>query len=285
MIQCQCDGRQILFSGDLGRMHDSVMEAPVNIQYTDYLVLESTYGDRLHERVDPLEKLAEIINQTARRGGSILIPAFAVGRAQNLLYYIYQLRSRNRIPHMPFYLDSPMAITASEVFCHFHKEHKLSAALCQQITKMAIYTHTLEESLAIHNSSMPKVIISASGMATGGRVLHHLKDMAPEPKHTILIAGFQAPDTRGAKLIKGATELQIHGQTVPVRARVEFLPNTSAHADYEEILEWLHGFVRAPRAVFITHGERDSAHSLKAKIEAEFGWDCRVPDYLQSVNL
>lgn len=282
------DGQtKLVFSGDLGRLHDPVMEPPSQIQDADYLVLESTYGDRLHETTDPLDQLEGIIAKTAARGGTVVIPAFAVGRAQGLMYYIYKLKQSGRIPDIPVYLDSPMAISATKLLQEHHAEHRLSKDECAAVCASVIYTKTVEQSKAIYsrNNGMLGVVISASGMATGGRVLHHLKHYIGDPRNTVLLAGFQAAGTRGARLAHGETEIKIHGHLYPVRAEISMLDNISAHADYKEILEWLGHFREAPRKVFLTHGEPEAASSLKFKIEEHLGWNVEIPEYKYDVEL
>lgn len=282
------DGQtKLVFSGDLGRPHDPVMEAPAQIQEADYLVLESTYGDRLHETTDPLDQLESIVGKTAARGGTVVIPAFAVGRAQSLMYYIYKLKTAGRIPDIPVYLDSPMAISATKLLQQHHAEHRLSKDECHAVCGSVFYTKTVEQSKEIYNKNngLPTVIISASGMATGGRVLHHLKHFIGDPRNTILLSGFQAAGTRGARLVHGETEIKIHGNLYPVRAEIDMLDNISAHADYQEILEWLGHFREAPRKTFLTHGEPEAASSLKFKIEEHLGWNVEIPEYNQKVEL
>lgn len=281
------DGQtDIVFSGDLGRPTDPLMKEPAQIQSADYLVLESTYGDRLHAREDPLDQLEAIITRTAARGGTLVIPAFAVGRAQSLMYYIYRLKTENRIPDLPVYLDSPMAISATKLLEDHHEEHRLSKQECSSICNSVIYTPTVEQSKAIYtrNNGLPSIIISASGMATGGRVLHHLKHFIGDPRNTILLAGFQAAGTRGARLEHGETEIKIHGDLFDVRAEIDMLGNISAHADYQEILGWLGHFRKAPRRTFLTHGEPEAASSLKLKIEKHLGWTVDIPEYKQMVE-
>lgn len=275
----------ILFSGDLGRANDPVMNPPAQIQQADYVVVESTYGDRLHEKTHPKDVLCDAINETYQDGGTILIPSFAVGRAQSLLYFIYQLLEEKRIPNMAVYLDSPMAINATELMHEHIKEHKLSAKLCQEVFQVAQYVHTPMESKAIYKNPMPKIIISASGMATGGRVLHHLKALASNHRNTIVISGYQAAGTRGADIAAGKKEVKIHGQFVKIKAKVVELPNISAHADYEEVINWLAKMPKPPARVFITHGEPESALSLQEKVEAQLGWDCTIPKYMQTESL
>lgn len=279
-VRFDIDGTQLLFTGDMGRLHDPVMKPPATIQSTDYLIIESTYGNRLHEKSDPQDRIEQIINETAARGGTILIPAFAVGRAQSMLYHLFKLKEAQRIPNLPIYLDSPMSISATKILCKHANEHQLTPEQCRLICGIATYVNTPKESKAIDEQYMPKIIISASGMMTGGRILHHLKVFAPDHKSTILMTGFQAGGTRGARLLAGERELKIHGQIIPVRAQIEYLTNTSAHADYEEMLIWLKKINRTPRKVFITHGESDAAMSLKNHIESQLGWSCEIPDYL-----
>lgn len=272
----------ILFTGDIGRPHDPVMRAPVTIEEVDYLVTESTYGNRLHDTNDPQPQIGNIINQTIKKGGSIIIPAFAVGRAQSLLFYIYQLKKAGEIPNIPVFLDSPMAINATNILCAHKNDHRLSDEQCKQLCDGATYVNTPDESKKLDVQSMPKIIISASGMAEGGRILYHLKAYAPDPKSTLLFTGFQAAGTRGARIINGEKEIKIHGQFTPVRARVEVITSTSAHADYQELLEWLSKFTKPPKKVFITHGEPEAALSLKNKIAEKLGWDCIIPHYQQT---
>ncbi|WP_058388289.1 MBL fold metallo-hydrolase RNA specificity domain-containing protein [Legionella cherrii] len=275
----------LLFTGDMGRPHDCVMQAPSLIEDIDYLVIESTYGNRLHDKTPPTELLKNIINKTVRRGGSIIIPAFAVARAQSILHYIALLKQEQSIPDIPVYLDSPMAINATHILCHHQEDHRLSEQECKNLCDTATYIRTPEESKQLDSNQFPKIIISASGMATGGRILFHLKAYAPHHKNTILFAGYQAGGTRGTRMIQGETEIKIHGQMVPVKAQVESLSNLSAHADYEELLHWLSHFRKPPKKVFITHGEPQAATSLQAKIEQQFGWTCVVPHYQQTEEL
>lgn len=275
----------IVFSGDVGRPFDPLMREPDAVPYADYLVLESTYGDRMHDKESPELKLKKIITETAKRGGKILIPAFAVGRAQAILYYLYQLKKRNEIPNIPIFLDSPMAIDATKLLCNHLEEHRLDKRTCLDVCSIAEYINTPEESKKIDNYSMPMVIISASGMATGGRVLHHLKALGPEERNTILFTGYQAGGTRGDRIVKGEKEVKIHGQRVPINAQVEMIDTLSAHADYQEILSWLENLKTAPKKIFITHGELEAALALKSKIEEKFQWNCLIPDFLQRVDL
>ena len=275
----------LLFSGDVGRFNDPIMRAPTNITGADYLVLESTYGNRLHSKESPEAQLKDIIIKTAKRGGMLLIPAFAVGRAQSLLYYIYRLKQKGEIPNLPVFVDSPLAIDATQIFYQHSAEHRLNLQEANAMCQAAHYIRSQEESKKLDCLAMPSIIISASGMAAGGRVLYHLKMLAPDSRNTILFAGYQAAGTRGADIVNGKQEIKIHGEMIPIRAHVESLTNISAHADYEEILAWLKDFKKPPRKVFITHGEPEAAQALKEKIENQWGWTCVIPSYLQEESL
>ena len=277
--------RSLLFSGDLGRPHSATMLDPAVVRRTDYLVVESTYGNRKHDPADPEDELAEIIVRTAGRGGTVLIPAFAVGRTQTILYHLHRLKAGRRIPGLPIFVDSPMAIDAGEVFRDHPHDHRLSPEECRAMCGVAKEVRDAEQSKGLDRNGMPKIIISASGMATGGRVLHHLKVFAPDPRNTILFAGFQAGGTRGADLVAGARSIKIHGGYVPVRAEVACLDMLSAHADADEILGWLGNFEAPPRLSFITHGEPAAADALRHRIEEQLGWRCRVPDYKDAAEL
>ncbi len=277
--------RSILFSGDIGRPNDLVLAAPARVPGADYLVVESTYGNRLHENSDPLIKLGEVINRTAARGGVVVIPAFAVGRAQNLMYCIHLLKERGIIHNLPVYLNSPMAANATRIYHRHRDEHRLTPEQCDAMCHAATIVNTPDESRALNAKHGPMVIIAASGMATGGRVVHHLKAFAPDQRNAILFAGFQAGGTRGATIVGGATSLRIHGQDVPIRAEVASLDNLSAHADAMEIVQWMRGFSTVPRQTFITHGEPVAADAMRQRIERELRWSCRVPEYLESVSL
>lgn len=278
--------RRITFSGDLGRFDDPVMVAPSPLETTDYLVVESTYGDRVHDHTDPMIELGEIIRETAARGGVVVIPAFAVGRAQNLMYYMHLLKESGGIPGLlPIFLDSPMAKDATAIYNKHRKDHRLSAAQCHAMCHAATIINTVEESKELDRRGGPKVIISASGMATGGRVLHHLKTFADDPRNSILFTGHQAGGTRGAALVDGAGFIRIHGQDVRVRARVANVDSMSAHADSDEIMGWLSALGTAPRRTFITHGEPAASDALRSRIKHELKWDCLVPEQLQEVRL
>jgi metallo-beta-lactamase family protein len=271
------NGVTIAFSGDLGRYDDPLMVDPEPIRQADYVVVESTYGDRLHERRDPTEALAEIVERTVARGGTVVIPAFAVGRAQELLYHLWKLKQAGRLPLIPVYLDSPMAIDASNLYCRHTDDHRLAPEMCRQVCAVATYVRDVEASKALSASPMPKVIISASGMATGGRVLHHLKAFGGDRRNTVLFSGFQAAGTRGRDLIEGRREVKIHGRWIRIEAEIADLSMLSAHADADEIMRWLGGFQSPPRRAFVVHGEPSASEAVRVRIGRELHWDACVP--------
>lgn len=285
MIKLNHADMKIVFSGDLGRPNDIVMFDPENIETADYLIVESTYGNRTHEARDPEDALAELIHATVSRGGTILIPAFAVGRTQSLLFHLYRLKKTNRIPDVPIYVDSPMAIDATEIFADHMKDHRISPAETRTAFAVARYVRTIDESKRLDSDRAPKIILSASGMATGGRVLHHLETYAPNPANLILFAGFQAGGTRGAAMTEGAKTIKMHGHYIPVGAQVENLHMLSAHADADEIMAWLRHFRSPPKMTFITHGEPAAADALRRRVAEELGWACTVPDYRDEAEL
>lgn len=285
IVRFNLDGQSLVFSGDLGRMTTLTMRPPTTIHNADYLVVESTYGNRLHGEMDPEEELGSIVNKVTARGGILLIPSFAVGRAQKVLYLLLRLMEKGAIPRIPLYLDSPMAIEATRLFCKYVNEQALSEDECSRMLESTRFTGTARESKELMQRKEPAVIISASGMATGGRVLHHLKNLGENPNNCILFVGYQAAGTRGQTLIHGGRDLKIHGENVHIRAEVSILDSLSAHADGNELIEWLRRFNKAPRNTFITHGEPASSDSLRMRIGNELGWNCVVPDYLESFEL
>ncbi|HKO51422.1 MAG TPA: MBL fold metallo-hydrolase [Polyangiaceae bacterium] len=272
------DGTRLTFSGDLGRPLDPIMKPAQPLTDTHYLVLESTYGDRRHPQEDPSELLAGIVNRTAEQGGVVVIPAFAVGRAQHLLHALDVLKRARRIPDLPVFLDSPLAIDATEIFRAHEEEHRLTREECRSMFELAKFSKTADDSKAIDASKGPMIVISASGMATGGRVLHHLARFLPDARNTVLLVGYQGAGTRGRSLADGSDELKIHGRYVTVRARIAQVQGLSAHADYAELCDWLKSSKLSPRRVFITHGEPAASDALRRRLRDTFGWDCVVPD-------
>jgi metallo-beta-lactamase family protein len=273
-------GRRILFSGDLGRPDDAIMLAPERPPAADVVVCESTYGDREHPDEDVLAELGPALKRVAARGGTAVVPAFAVGRAQALLHAIAELKAAGELPpSLPVFLDSPMAIHSTDLFARHLGEHRLSAAQCQAMASVATMTRTPDESKAIALQHGPKVIISASGMATGGRVLHHLARYLGDHRNMVLLTGYQAPGTRGASLAHAATQLRIHGKDVAVHAEIVQLASASAHADASQLLAWLKAMPGAPRRVFVVHGDPEASDRLRFRIENELRWQALVPEH------
>lgn len=279
-------GRRIAFSGDLGRYDDPVMRDPEPVPAADYVVVESTYGDRLHDPVDPATELLAVVERTLARGGTLLIPSFAVGRAQSLLYWLWSLRRDGLLdPALPIYLDSPMAINATELLHSHPDDHRLTAEVAQSVCGIATYTRDPEDSMRISADHKPKIVISASGMATGGRVLHHLKAFGPDRRNTVLLAGFQAAGTRGRSLQEGGRQVKIFGEWIHVAAEVTSLGSLSAHGDADELMRWLGGFRSAPREVFVVHGEPQASETFRARIDRDLGWRAVVPRQQQVFGL
>ncbi len=285
MIRLKHAGTSLTFSGDLGRQIDPLFPPPENLPDTDYLVVESTYGDRKHDAADPGIKLAGFIAEAFRNQGMVLIPSFAVGRTQTLLLRLWELRQAGKLPNAPIFVDSPMATNVTDLYAHYPDAHSLGEEKAREVFSIAHYVRDAEESKALSARKGPMILISASGMATGGRVLHHLKAFAPDPRNTILLSGYQAAGTRGAALARGSESIKIQGAYVNVKARVETLENFSAHADAGEILQWMETAVRPPKKVFITHGEPIASDGLRKAVEEKFGWPCVVPEYRDVFDL
>lgn len=285
MIRLRHGGTSLTFSGDLGRQSDPLFPPPDALPDTDYLVVESTYGDRRHDASDPGLKLASHLAEAFRNQGMVLIPSFAVGRTQSLLLRLWELKKTGKLPNVPIFVDSPMATNVTELYSKYPDAHSLGEDQAREVFSIAHYVREAEESKALSKRKGPMILISASGMATGGRVLHHLKAFAPDPRNTILLSGYQAAGTRGAALASGADRIKIQGEYYPVKARVETLENFSAHADADEILKWMESAPRPPKKVFVTHGEPVASDALRKAVEERFGWDCVVPEYRDTVDL
>jgi metallo-beta-lactamase family protein len=285
--------QRVLFSGDLGRPDQPILRDPAQVFNVDYLVVESTYGDRLHgdmkegahSGTDTLHELARVINETTARNGVLVIPSFAVGRTQTLLFNIRELEEQKKIPPLPVYVDSPMAAQATAIFERHRIDYDFQAKILELQGKKILQPRLLhiiqkvEESKRLHDLKARAIIISASGMATGGRIVHHLKHRLPEERNTILFIGYQAAGTRGRAILEGNPAVKIHGEEVAVRAKVENIPGYSAHADYNEILAWLMGFNRPPKKTFIVHGEPEASRALAEKIEKTLHWPTVVPKF------
>lgn len=299
-LRVESAGRTIVFGGDLGRFGRPVLPDPDWPGEADVLLCESTYGDRLHEPDDHAGRLAAIVNDTVERGGRVVIPAFAVGRVEEILYWIDRLEEEKRIPEVPVYVDSPMAVAALAEYRKRIDELELELSspdpgvasiaqverrVCGFCTAKLNVVTSIAESRAVQESSRPAIIISSSGMATGGRVLHHLKRLLPDARNTVLFSGYQAAGTRGRAMEEGAKFTRIHGQQIPVRARIERLDSMSAHADASEIMRWLGMFPKPPKLTCLVHGEPDPMDVLKARIEKELGWAVRTPEHGETVEL
>ena len=275
-LEVKWGGKTIVFSGDLGRYDDPFMFDPEPVRKADYAVIESTYGDRTHPKTDPMEQLGEVIGRTVGRGGTVVIPAFAVGRAQLLLYHIWMLKKAGRFANVAIYLDSPMAINATELLCAHLDDHRFTPDVCMETCNIASYARDVEASKAITSDRMPKVVIAASGMMTGGRVLHHVEAFGGDRKNTILFAGYQAAGTRGAKILEGARSVRMFGKEVEIRAEIASLPALSAHADADELIKWLDGFAAPPARTFIVHGEPEASSHFHDRIQEDLGWPSDV---------
>lgn len=299
-VHVESENKTILFGGDLGRYGRPVLPDPTPVPEADVVLVESTYGDRLHDADDDASKLATVISETAARRGKVIIPSFALGRVEELLYWIGLLESQKRIPELPVYVDSPMA---REVLQEYRARlNELDPEISQMAATngvhqrherdvMAFSTARLRvvasprESQAIQESNVPAIIISASGMATGGRVLHHLKRTLPDERNTILFVGYQSVGTRGRQIRDGAAYTRIHGEEIPIKAHVESFDSMSAHADANEIMRWLGNFTKAPQLTCLVHGEPGPMDTLKARIERELGWTVKTPQQGERISL
>jgi metallo-beta-lactamase family protein len=283
------DGPTILFGGDLGRYGRPVLPDPTAPPEADVLLLESTYGDRIHEPDDDGARLAAIIKDTVAKGGKLIIPAFAIGRVEEVLYWIKKLEDEGKIPKLPVFLDSPMALDALRYYAsrasELDDDIQSAAEIRRFFTARFQPVASAQQSSELVRSKIPSIVVSSSGMATGGRVLYHLQAGLPDKRNTILFVGYQAAGTRGRQLVDGAREVKIRGQFVAVNARVEKLDSMSAHADSQETLRWLGGFTTAPRATYLVHGEPEPMDALKRTIESKLNWNVMTPAHLECVDL
>jgi metallo-beta-lactamase family protein len=284
----------VVFSGDVGRYNQPILNDPITPpSKADVLICESTYGDREHADGDPAELLAQIVNRIAKRGGSIVIPSFAIGRTQTFMYYLRQLEDQQRIPHLPVYVDSPMALSATDLYLKYKEDHDKDYVQVEgadgkgdplNVHEFHL-TRSVEESKAINNVKTPCIIISASGMVSGGRVLHHLAQRLPDARNAVILAGFQAEGTRGRALQEGARSLKLYGQDVPVLAEIVPMGQFSAHAGKSELLRWLTALPSPPKQTYLTHGEPVAAQALQAAIQQKFQWKAAVARYLDTVSI
>ena len=291
MIQFRHKEETILFTGDLGRPSQFLIKRPDSVTDIDYLIIESTYGNRLHQTVDVKERLVEIISRTASSGGTVIVPAFAIGRTQELLFLLRQLDESRRIPRLPIFVDSPMAIDAMRIYSRHLTDSSTELEALQRLDDTPYEwdgvraLRTIAESMQLNSMVHPSIIIAASGMATAGRILHHLKRRIGNHRNTVLFIGFQAEGTKGRLLMEGIKAIKIHGKTYKVEAKIESMDALSCHADYNELLQWLKNFKRPPKRTFLVHGEASASQSLAEKIREEYGWNVHVPSYLETVTL
>ena len=297
-LQLNGQGRRVLFTGDIGRVRDKniapgkvVHSGPTEGESADLLVMESTYGNRPHPTDDPRPELATLIRTAVQRGGSVVVPAFAVERTQKFLFMIKELMESGQIPRVPVYCDSPLAIKAVEIFLKHTEEYteetrRLIGQYGSPLTWPGFtFAQTAQESKKINDSRFPCIIISASGMVTGGRILHHLAQRLPDPKNLVIFIGFQAPGTRGFTIKSGAPEVKIFGEIIPIRAQVAALEQFSDHADTPELLEWLHTFQQKPAATYLVHGEPSASSQLRDAMTKELGWSVQVAQWMQKVEV
>jgi len=282
--------KTLVFSGDLGRYHDPILNPPVTIPFADILFIESTYGDRKNQAVSIEEQLALHIRTTYRNGGVSLIPSFAVGRTQLVLYYLHRLQQKGKIPKIPIYVDSPMAINVTGLYKSYGHYHRLAPSLDDQGTNpyshsQLHYYQSQESSISLNAIKGDAIIISASGMATGGRILHHLYNRLPNENDSIIFVGYQAEGTRGRRLLDGEKTIRMYGIDVDVKASIHYIDGLSAHADQTELLEWADGFTTKPKRTFIVHGEQEASEALAGLLNSELGWNPIVPEYLESFEL
>ncbi|WP_194776750.1 MBL fold metallo-hydrolase RNA specificity domain-containing protein [Pararhodonellum marinum] len=282
--------KRVVFSGDLGRYHDPLLNPPVFTPLADVVIMESTYGNRVNETQNTEEQFGRAIREGFRKGGVIIIPSFAVGRTQLVLYYLHRLQQKGKIPSIPIYVDSPMAIDVTNLYKKYAHYHRLGPSFEEPdanpfLHKNLHYYRHQEESMSLNAIRGDAIIISASGMATGGRILHHLYNRLPNEQDTVIFVGYQAAGTRGRRLLNGEPSVKMYGVNVPVKASIQYIDGLSAHADRDELIEWSEGFTQSPKMVFLVHGEEDASNSLAQNLKDVLGWNVLVPDYLESFIL
>ncbi len=283
--------KNIVFSGDLGRYNDPLLYPPESIRKTDILFIESTYGDRKNPVISPEDDIADVINTAIKRKGCVLIPAFSIGRTQNVLFYIRELYRKNKIPQVPLYMDSPMAISATKLYGQNYDFHKISLNELQssesflQLSNSLKIINSHQASIGLNDIKSNAIIVSASGMMNGGRILHHLYNRLPRKNDTLLLVGFQAEGTRGRRIADGSESVKIFGQDVPIKCHVEKIDGLSAHADQTELIQWIENFEKSPKYTFIVHGEEEASNTFASIIKSQKGWNAIVPKYLESFEL
>ena len=284
-IELHIDDKIFVFSGDIGQDDDMLMFAPQKPRKADYVFLESTYGNRIHPKNDSLFELETIINNTYQKGGTVIIPSFAVERVQTMMYLIWQLKKENKIPNIPYIIDTPMGISVLDVFKENRNWHKLSFEECDEMCKVFTLISEFQESMNAVFDKRPKVVIAASGMITGGRVLSYLEQLIDKPETTIVLVGFQAEGTRGRKLLEGEKEIKIYGKYYPIVANILSIESLSAHADQKDLLNWLSDLETKPKKVFLVHGENQAADELRLKINEHYDFECKAPFLGQIIEI
>jgi len=284
-IKLQLGGRSIVFSGDVGRSCDLIMKAPRPLVSSDYLVIESTYGDRLHANNDVVSELQAVIQETAEKGGILMVPAFSVGRVQGLLFAISELKAKDLIPDIPVYLDSPMGIDVTKLYCEFSSEHRLNAEQCHRMCNEVQFVRTPQESQQLMLNKHPKIIVAGAGMLNGGRILHHLIALGDDRRNTLMITGYQANGTRGRALLEGASQIKAYGKYTDIRCTVRQISGLSAHADYNELNDWIQSSETSPNQVFISHGEPAASDSLRRVIKDKSGLNAIIPEMGETFEL
>ena len=284
-VLVQRGDRRVLFSGDVGRPDDFVMRAPAPPPAADWIVCESTYGNRRPAADDLKLELGAVLKRVLGRGGVVVIPAFAVGRAQLLLHVVTQLQAEGIVPQAPLYLNSPMATDVTALYGHYPEQHRLDPAALKAMRRNTRIVNTVEESKALNRGHGPMVIVAGSGMVTGGRVLHHIVAFGGDARNAIVLCGFQAGGTRGAALAAGARSVRIYGEEIAINAEVVPLEAASAHADADELIAWLRAAPEEPEHVFLTHGEPDAADALRRRVEHELGWSAHAPEHMERIDL
>lgn len=284
-IELTLEGQTLVFSGDIGRDNDVLMFPPEKPIKADYIFLESTYGNRLHPEIDALVELEAYIGNTIAKGGTVIIPGFAVERAQSIMYLLWQLRKQDRLPHVPCILDSPMGISVLDIFMENPKWHKLSPSSCAEMARMFTLITDYQDTISAIFDDQPKIVVAASGMITGGRVLSYLERYIGRPETTVILVGYQAEGTRGRKLLEGAEEIKIHGKYYPVKANILEIQGMSAHGDRNDLIRWLSTLEHPPKRVFLVHGENAPADELRIKIEEQYHYPVTIPMLGQNFDL
>lgn len=282
----EADGKRIGFSGDVGRPNDNIMYPPEPLPPLDLLMLESTYGNRLHDKEDPFDLLAEVVNSTVKQGGTLLIPSFAVGRTEAIQHMLTVLMQEQRIPQLPVYLDSPMAISVFDIYCNYSELNRLSKEQCQEMSHLVKFTRKVDESKELSELVMPHIIIAGSGMATGGRILHHMKRLIGDYRTTVLFTGYLSGGTRGAKMIAGNDSVKIHGKWLPIKARIEVLHGLSGHGDYEDITQWLQSSqLKSKTKIRLVHGDPDASEAMRDHLMQNTHFNVEVASYHEILRI